>query len=70
MMNKKLVTILNLLKSVLAGLSLVSTNALAHPGHLPNLYVQEAHSFLHIEHVVAIIATLAVFCGIILIRGK
>jgi len=64
-MKKAFSTILSL-----TTLLLTSVNVTAHPGHLESQYVSDVHSFLHIEHLVAILATLAVVCGIALIRGK
>lgn len=63
-MKKILVTKLSLL------LSLASANVFAHPGHLPDLYVEGVHSFLHIEHVVAIVVALTLGVGITVLRGK
>ncbi len=48
-------------------LSMVATNALAHPGHLSD---QTVHGFLHIEHIIPLIAIVAVGYAIILIRNK
>ena len=63
-MKKILVTKLSLL------LSFASASVFAHPGHLPVQYVEGVHSFLHIEHVVAIVAVLALGVGITLFRSK
>ena len=38
-------------------LSLASTSAIAHTGHLPN---EAAHGFLHVEHIIALVAIGAV----------
>ena len=40
-------------KILVAALSLMPTSLLAHAGHLTN---ESVHSFLHIEHIVAIVA--------------
>lgn len=63
-MKKILVTKLSLL------LSLASASVFAHPGHLSNQYVEGVHSFLHIEHVVAIVAALALGVGITVFHNK
>jgi ribose/xylose/arabinose/galactoside ABC-type transport system permease subunit len=48
-------------------LSLLSTPVLAHPGHLSN---DSLHSFLHVEHIIALLAIgLAVFL-VKQLRGK
>jgi len=41
------------MKNILAlTLSLISTIAVAHPGHLPN---EAVHGFLHVEHIITIV---------------
>ncbi|MCK4833472.1 MAG: hypothetical protein KAT12_01805 [Gammaproteobacteria bacterium] len=40
-------------KILLTALSLVSTSALAHTGHLPN---GDIHGFLHVEHIITLVA--------------
>jgi hypothetical protein len=53
-------------KLFLIVLPLISTTALAHPGHMSN---ESVHSFLHIEHIVAL-AALGVIAYITHVFGK
>jgi len=48
MTNNKRIT-----KLLLIVLALISNTALAHPGHLGN---ESVHSFLHVEHIIALAA--------------
>ncbi len=48
-------------------LPLASTSALAHPGHLP---VETTHSFLHIEHIIALAAVGVIAFVVTLLRDK
>jgi len=73
MMKKLLAAKLYLAKLLLTGLSLASTaallpaTALAHTGHLPN---DTAHGFLHVEHIIAIIAIGFIAYSVNVLRKK
>ena len=60
---KKLLTF----KLLLATLFLVSTSALAHTGHLSN---DAVHGFLHIEHIIVLIAAGLIFYLIKVLNNK
>lgn len=47
--------------------AITSTSALAHPGHLPD---ESVHGFLHIEHIILLIAVGAVAITIIELRKR
>ena len=56
------------MKSVIvATLSLASTTALAHPGHIAN---ESIHSQLHGEHIIALAAVVVIAFAVKLIRNK
>ena len=57
------------MKSVIvATLSLASTAALAHPGHMANESIQ--HGLLHGEHIIALAAFVVIAFAVKLIRNK
>ena len=54
-------------KLIAAALSLASTSVLAHTGHMPN---ESVHSFLHVEHLVAISAIALIAYVVSILRNK